>query len=277
MSARLHVPRLRINVARDFFVGLSIALVVVLPMFFVIFVARSSSLFIALAAEHPNVPYSMLMAVFVVFGLVALVSLAATLLGDPGLLATPTMHPDGTVEEHREEDEAHYCRACCAYIAKYDHHCGVVGACIGGRTMWSFILFLGSAGMFAAVGMVIVLSFLYAQLRGIESLSIHQVSSHMTPTALATCACVVAAFQGGLYATLMCGVYIVHVIRGTDSVARRHPQHGQRSTTLPQSWSYRLQRCFGHALTWRSAYSAQCEIDRGAAQERTILVAAASV
>lgn len=272
MSARLHVPRLRVNIARDFFVGMSVSLLIIFPALFVLFVAQPSPLFAAFAREHPSIPYDAFVVLFCVLGAFAMLFLVATLVGDPGLLPRPVMHPDGTVEAHRDEDEAHYCRSCCVYVQRFDHHCGVIGACIGARTMWSFISFLGSAGLFAGVGMVIVLSFLYAQLRDIESLSMHQISTHVTATTVVTFGCVVAAFQGGLYAALMCGMYIVHVIRGTDSVARRHPQHGQHTPTLPQSWAYRLRRCFGYALTWRSAYSAQCVIDRGAFDDRTILV-----
>lgn len=268
VSGRVHIPALGINVARDAFIAPMLAMLIVGPLCVLWFVVRPSSTFKDFLDAH-HISFALIAFVMTLVGVLSLTALAATVLGDPGLLPTPAAEHSTTA--FREEDEAHYCRCCCCYVYKYDHHCGVVGACIGGRNMWSFVSFLGLSALLSLIGLPLMASFVYYNLQDISALTVHQVTSHITFPVILGLMCCMAAVQGGTYSALMCGVYIVHIVRGTDTVMRRHPPTGHLPPTLPSSWRYRLKRCFAHAWTWRSAFTAQCMLDGTVCDELHVL------
>jgi hypothetical protein len=262
MSSRLHVPSLRVNVVRDWFIAPLIALLIIGPAFLVVLSVWPSEAFWAFAAAHPAVPFATLILSMLLVGILAVVCLAATVLGDPGLLvATASVCERHATDACRDEDEAHYCRLCCTTIYKFDHHCGVIGACIGGRNMWSFIAFLGFGAIYSLIGLPVVASFAYTQLKAVDALTFHAVWSHVSISLMLCGMSCMAALHGGSYCALMFVVYVLHVVRGTDTVARRHATSGRVLPSLPPSPWYRLRRCFSCMFAWRSAYAVQCTID----------------
>jgi hypothetical protein len=78
--------------------------------------------------------------------------LLALLFGDPGIVS----EADAADHSERDEGEAHFCPVCGVFVLGFDHHCGIVGACIGRRTMPVFVTFIASAAVLLQAGEILV-------------------------------------------------------------------------------------------------------------------------
>lgn len=65
-----------------------------------------------------------------------------------------------------EEQDVHMCPVCQVYVEMFDHHCGIIGACIGRFNMGTFILFLTFACLLCVFGTPPAFYTLYLKLRG---------------------------------------------------------------------------------------------------------------
>ncbi|CUG49444.1 zinc finger protein, putative [Bodo saltans] len=58
--------------------------------------------------------------------------------------------------KHLRPKNASHCKMCDACVRDFDHHCTVLGCCIGGRNVGSFIAYLFSVAISAAYGTVLL-------------------------------------------------------------------------------------------------------------------------
>ncbi|ORC93840.1 uncharacterized protein TM35_000017170 [Trypanosoma theileri] len=117
----------RLNVARDYLPGILVILAI--PICTVVFFRFT--LFNALVLQH--VSYNCLListCLAILLSLSSEVMMLLLFFCDPGFTSDT------------EDENSHYCPVCCLYVRDYDHHCGIVGACIGEKNMGFFVFFL---------------------------------------------------------------------------------------------------------------------------------------
>jgi hypothetical protein len=126
-----------------------------------------------------------------------------------------------TVVREREyietmERDVHKCPVCRYRVLGYDHHCGVIGACIGRRTMPLFVLFLITTASLLLLAQLIVLPLVIL-------FAIHGMIVHFPPSvvAIAVIGLSVAALYLGLYTFCLGIFYSLTALRGDFSLGRR--------------------------------------------------------
>ncbi|KAH9577274.1 Palmitoyltransferase [Trypanosoma melophagium] len=121
----------RLNVARDYHPG--IVIILAIPIGTIVFFRFI--LFNALLLQHVSYNY-LLLCTF----LTLLFSISSELM----MLGLFFCDPGFTTDTN--DEISHYCPVCCLYVRDFDHHCGIVGACIGGKNMGFFLFFLITVG-----------------------------------------------------------------------------------------------------------------------------------
>lgn len=139
------------------------------------------------------------------------------LVADPGIVSEPDWFVAG--EACPPDTDCHYCPQCNVWIEGFDHHCGIVGACIGAKTMPIFITFLGSAAILLLYGLVFVLvPVLGVQFGRGDIALVWRMPPLAVPAAVAVS---FAAVYLGLYCAMLCGWYSMLACRGQFTLTRR--------------------------------------------------------
>jgi hypothetical protein len=216
-----------LNVAADWWVGLVIFMVVVVPSACFLSTVPLDAALTAFYGEW----FARLYAVLVlVMSLASIALLGTTVLCDPGFVFPPrwaARRPDLVAPMGKEFDaaqEVHFCPVCMLFVAGYDHHCGILGACIGRRNMWSFVLFNTAVAILSALSLPGSVAFLAAHLTlptTVSNVSLVHVLQLFSLGVAKALVAVGGAVHGGGYCTLLSVVYWRHILRGTDSHARR--------------------------------------------------------
>lgn len=278
---RLNFPQLRMNVAKDSFVSIAIALgLCVLPLLFVVFVLPQADMQASLE-RHRLSPDGVVCVAMVVL-VAALTLLIATVIGDPGMVwpalgvTSPQQPPHSGVTQSTMEqlhasfsagEEVTFCRVCHVFVERFDHHCGIIGACIGRRNMWSFIGFLASVAAMGCLGAVFGIWYLWIAVSS-HGTSLEAVSKVLVP-ALTAGVCAIGSLHGGGYCAVLVATYLHQIAAAEDSWAlrHRHPRCGDveagsvRTETRPRSWMHRVKLVFGEARRFRTAYEAVRRMD----------------
>lgn len=251
VGTRIRYPPLRFDASPDFFVSIGLTVVVVV----------AATVTLCLVAQTTGWISSISMPVMTVVILLAalvLIALWATVLGDPGLVTELPDDVQGVdvveVKDflQRPEMSDHdtcACRVCGVLVRGFDHHCGVIGACIGERNMWSFILFLSSTAVLCLIGAIVHTLMLYAafpsHVRELEHLK-PMVSLRVALSGACSLLCV----YGGSYCFILSIVYTSYVCQGQDSWGKRWaPRYDGRS-----KWR-RFVEAFRWAKEWRSSFA----------------------
>ncbi|KAK7197115.1 DHHC palmitoyltransferase [Novymonas esmeraldas] len=181
----------------------------------------------------------------------AVVALFLLLVADPGFVGEPT-------------DLSCRCSRCGVDVDDFDHHCGVVGACIGKRNMCYFILFL------LAVTLLCVL--VTVQNVSVAVLAVHAhigdsgpfwtsraafLSAVLDTTRLPTLICFAvlsaAAIAGGVLCAMLCLRYTYLAYCGRSSVLRR--RRTDCSSTLGAVFAHTMHPSFSHNYQHLRHYS----------------------
>jgi hypothetical protein len=215
----------RLNVAVDWWMGLFIGGVVVVP----------SACFLSTVPFHPSMValYGPVFAFLYAATLLTLsascvVLLSMTVLCDPGFVFPSrwsARRPDNVPLMEKEFDpseEVHFCPVCLLFLARYDHHCGIVGACIGRRNYWSFVLFCTAVAVMCGLSLPASIAFLAMHLEiPTASASVAFLWRLFSFDVAKTLVAVGGAFYGGGYCCLLSCQYWCHILSNTHSHARR--------------------------------------------------------
>ncbi|CAD2214760.1 DHHC palmitoyltransferase, putative [Angomonas deanei] len=166
-------------------------------------------------------------------GLVVLVALSklTCLLSVVLLLCIWYADPGYLAEDDPECEVAQHCHVCDNTVVDFDHHCGVLGTCIGSGNMKYFILFLNTVSILCLN--VCVCSLLCFYLSCVASsaggvLGAVNTLEKIKTIALKNVFSIVFTIIG-IYASLFCGFlaifYDVMAFRGTFSYKRRKYPH----------------------------------------------------
>jgi hypothetical protein len=137
---------------------------------------------------------------------------------DPGIVW-------GGVENQDEDEGTHRCTVCKVDVLDYDHHCSIIGACIGKYTLPWFATFLTVASELLFVAFFLILpvvahSALTGELLGGKSLW------RFAPVAV-----LVAVIYLGGYTGMLAIFYILAIGRGEYSLHRRRALLGKLEVT----------------------------------------------
>ena len=159
----------------------------------------------------------------------ALVLMVITVVCDPGFVfpaGWSARRSDSVQSMEREFDPAldvHYCRVCQLFVEGFDHHCRVIGACIGKRNMWSFLLFCSSGAVMGALLAPFTVSLLWnrAQLPRSLPTTIPQLAQLVSIDVICALFVLASAVYGGGYCAGLCFLYWRRVFNDEHTVCRR--------------------------------------------------------
>jgi hypothetical protein len=145
------------------------------------------------------------------------------------------------------ERDLHFCPVCHVRVRGFDHHCGVVGACIGRGTMPLFVVFLWTA-----------CCLLTSIIAGIPVLVLLAVSGHVTLSPMGTVILValfnVGAVWLGGYASLLAGFYTGLGLAGDFTLGRRRRLQLDESDARTRPSALHPFRLCRHEMSrWRRA------------------------
>ena len=222
------------DVAIDWWMSIFILGVVVVP----------SSCFLSTVPFHPSLLQYYGFAIAVLYAgtllflaLTSVVFLFMTVLCDPGFVfpavgwASRRQETIPSMElEFEPELEVHYCRVCQLFVERYDHHCGIIGACVGKRNMWCFILFCSSVAVMCALSVPASLVFLGINMILPTSVptSLHVVLDLFPFPVIKTFVALFGAFYGGGYCAMLAVVYWRYVMSDTHSLVKRRRDQQSR-------------------------------------------------
>jgi hypothetical protein len=157
-------------------------------------------------------------------------------------------------EGFAEERDVQYCSFCLWYVEGFDHHCRVIGACIGRRNMWSFLLFLTAEATqsFLTIAGGALYFCLFVDLADWWANLVLEVSLDAIVSILPSCRTAMAiysltaALYGGGYCAALCYLYWGSVFRGMHSSARR------RRLREPNLLDFNGQAESGYQVDWRA-------------------------
>ena len=134
---------------------------------------------------------------------------------------------------------AHWCPVCEVYVARFDHHCFIVGGCIGYNTMLPFVSYLIMTPLLCLHGAVWCLVRLVTMDWPTVSIDLpHRILwlfsfEHVVPLAVLGC-----TVYTGLYMSLLGVTYVSYVVMGVDGHEVRRRQ-GRRVFSVGQILSCR--------------------------------------
>ncbi|KAF8295845.1 putative palmitoyl acyltransferase 9 [Trypanosoma cruzi] len=117
----------RFNVARDYHMGVFIICIIPVGTFVCLRVLAFSPVVLELYSYNTMLVLTCFIILLCVLSEWTVVSL---FLCDPGFT------------DAAEDEGAYRCPLCRIYVKEYDHHCGILGVCIGERNMGFFLFFL---------------------------------------------------------------------------------------------------------------------------------------
>ena len=217
----------RLDVAIDWWMALFILGVVVVP----------SACFLSTVPFHPSlVGYYTTLGALLYSGILlamacsSVLFLVITVVCDPGFVfpaGWSARRSDNVQSMEREFDPAldvHYCRVCQLFVERYDHHCGIVGACVGRRNMWSFVMFCSSVAVMCALSVPASICFLGMNMilpTSFAAVTIHGVLQLFSTDIVKVFIALFGAFYGGGYCAMLAVVYWRYVLSDTHSLAKR--------------------------------------------------------
>jgi hypothetical protein len=141
------------------------------------------------------------------------------------------------------ERDVHMCPICGFRVRGFDHHCGIIGACIGRGTMPLFILFLASTAALLACGM-------WASIPTMGLLLLHGHLLLFPPliTVGITCVFNIFAFYLGAYTAFLACFYTSLGFRGDFSLGRRRRAKFEEN---PSARSHVDAQPFCRSTRWR--------------------------
>lgn len=207
-------------------------------------------------------------------GLASMAWLTYLLLADPGFVPQPAQEHSsappkhlsphavnlaalGIIEGEIPDDGiyTYYCPVCKLYVSRYDHHCGIVGACIGKKNMAAFISFLFHAWLQCYVGGICCLVHCYAlfvpMIKNRANLpSADSVASwHFFTTYLLPPMFTMLGMYLGAYCLILWGNYIYQVWNNNDAhvLRRGRARYGKREFKGDHlgCWG-NFKRCYGN-------------------------------
>ncbi len=234
---------LGLNVAVDWWMGLFIGGVVVVP----------STCFLTTVPHHPalvgiyGASFAYLYAgLEMCLAVASVVLLCATVFCDPGFVFPERWalrRHDMLLTMEQEFDPAmdvHFCPVCLLFLSRYDHHCPILGACIGKRNLWSFVLFCTSVSVMCILSVPATITFLVQTVQLPSSVpSVEHVLLLVSFDLLKALFALGGAFYGGGYCTVLAITYWVHIFNNQHSYARRRAAYVAESQAaddlLPRS------------------------------------------
>ena len=216
----------RLDVAIDWWMALFILGVVVVP----------SACFLSTVPFHPSlVGYYTTLGALLYSGILlamacsSVLFLVITVVCDPGFVfpaGWSARRSDSVQSMEREFDPAldvHYCRVCQLFVEGFDHHCRVIGACIGKRNMWSFLLFCSSGAVMGALLAPFTVSLLWnrAQLPRSLPTTIPQLAQLVSIDVICALFVLASDVYGGGYCAGLCFLYWRRVFNDEHTVCRR--------------------------------------------------------
>ncbi|KEG08001.1 hypothetical protein DQ04_08241000 [Trypanosoma grayi] len=221
-----------LNLARDFQPGAVIAAGIPLGVFICLRLIGFSPVILEL------IPYTYMLLLtcsIVMLSALCEVMIICLLVCDPGFAASAV------------DEKAHYCPVCRLHVRDFDHHCGIIGACIGERNMGFFLLFLTSVSLLlwlnAFFGSLLLWRWILEVVPGSSLKEMLLVvlkkewwlASKMRPFTMAV---VFFSSYGALYSSGMGILYWFYLCRGMYSLERRRRPllRGRASTVFEYIW-----------------------------------------
>lgn len=211
-------------------------------LFFFIFLLGVFSIrFIFLSEEvhSAGLRFSLLWStvIFIALFILTLTLLVVTIKANPGFIFSAT-----------DSQTSYRCPLCNILVEEFDHHCGLMGVCIGKGNMKYFVLFLISAFLVSFVGAFVGVYYLYRLGVGLNAAAEWTCGTSSSGTAARPCVlldyckayghvvwchvvCDMERFAGVLsaigvlYTTFVClglsAIYVQKIVSGTYSLQRR--------------------------------------------------------
>lgn len=138
---------------------------------------------------------------------------------------------------------SHFCPQCRVMVNEFDHHCGVLGVCVGKGNLKYFIAFLFFATMLSSVSVVLGGNFLLCLVRltyvlqAFQSLELKEFLIYLIKVffsihriiGLAGC---IVSIQGGVSCFVLFVIYLIKAVTGSYSLERRRNEPGTLSLAV---------------------------------------------
>lgn len=258
---RYHFTSLKVNCSPDGVAGVAVGLLIV------VLSTYTTVTVIPTAFPNAQMYLSMLFASLAIFTIALLYAFWS---GNPGIVFPQAQTSDAeigggatssnqkTVADliRREFDsfmEVQPCRHCEVLVEGFDHHCGVLGACVGRKNMWAFLMFLAFVSLHAFVTFALNLALLWQIVRMPAALTAHSFFAALNFEVVASGLCCAACVYGGLFAFAMGLNHSYNVYQGLDSYCRKHRL--VEGLSLPRTKLLRFSKVFQHAKLLESSFS----------------------
>ena len=174
----------------------------------------------------------------------------------------------GAQMPEEEELDVHLCPVCQVHVEMFDHHCGIIGACIGRFNMSTFILFLSFACMLCLSGFFPIVLDLFEKGRKIEFGNPEHAKRTLNLDHIVPMICLACSVSGGTYTLWLALHYTLMCYQGCHSLHLRRQyirKHWDQLSVLERqgAWPieayfrkgqfYNLKNCFSQMKFMRKA------------------------
>ena len=168
--------------------------------------------------------------------------------------------PDMLLSMEKEFDPAmdvHFCPVCLLFLSRYDHHCPILGACIGKRNLWTFVLFCTYVAMTCTLVVPGTIVFLFKTVhRPLDAPSVEYVSTLLSVGLLKALVVLAVSFFGGGYCAGLSFIYWWRVFNNQHSHASRLRAYTAEleasGGVVPRPKPWLSASCCPQRLDWRA-------------------------
>lgn len=239
------------NVAVDFYMGIMIFFVLLIPTCLFTTTVPLHDSMVALYGTTFGWVY---LFTLLTLSAVSFCCLFITLLCDPGFVfpvSWASTAPQGArasadviaeiiANEFDPDMCVEHCRVCHLYVDRFDHHCGILGACIGRRNLWSFVSFCSSVALLSLLAIPGSITFVYLNFKFPESVNYHQFLRMFPFDILCAASGGFASLYGGLYCFILAVHYVwliwINEHSATQRRQRRNESISQTLRTAKGGW-----------------------------------------
>jgi len=143
----------------------------------------------------------------------------------------------------------HPCPVCRVGVMEYDHHCNIVGACIGKRNYFSFVTFLTAVALLLPFGVTVNASYLFANVRRPAEMPLTMIELVFAIQFrwLVSLALLAYSLYGPGYCTFLSLFYWIAIQRNMHCCEKRRPSYvPPPGASLQSAWS-RIRSVFAEA------------------------------